>query len=88
MEYYRCPLEDLIREARRRGYTRLGTSDQLSEGLERDEEARGSLATTVDTVAQSLFKPRQLNLLPTAEFGKTVLASHLVNESKHTRSSN
>jgi hypothetical protein len=85
MEYYRCPIEDLIQEARRRGYTRFGNSDQLSEGLQRDEEARGSDATTVGTVAQSAFVPRGLNLSHTAEFGKTVLASHLVDESGYRR---
>jgi hypothetical protein len=81
MEYYKCPIEDLIREARRRGSTKSGTSDQLSEALQRDEEARGSDATTVGTVVQSAFVPRELNLSHTAEFGKTVLASHLVDES-------
>jgi hypothetical protein len=87
MEYYKCPIEDLIREARRRGYTRFGTSDEISEVLQRDEEARGSDATTVGTLVQSSYGPRELNLAHTAEFGKSVLASQLVNESRHMRGS-
>ncbi|KAF2132775.1 hypothetical protein P153DRAFT_414595 [Dothidotthia symphoricarpi CBS 119687] len=49
MDYYRCPIEELYRETRRRGHTSLGTCDELSEDLEKDDRLREADATTVKT---------------------------------------
>jgi hypothetical protein len=83
MEYYKCPIEDLRRETQRR-MLRLPLSprDELSEALRLDDEVRGSEAMTVETCRYGTFVPRQVNLAHTAEFGTTVLATQLVNESR------
>lgn len=81
MEYYQCAIEDLYFETQRRGYTRAATRDQLSETLKKDDDSRGAEATTVESRELGFFVPRQLNLSRTAEFGETVPAGKLVNES-------
>jgi hypothetical protein len=81
MEYYKCPIEDLYREIRRRGgYIPHGNGDELSEALEEDDKRRDSDATTVKTIGISQFVPRDVNLARTAEFGESFVASRLVNE--------
>ncbi|KAF1937842.1 hypothetical protein EJ02DRAFT_426277 [Clathrospora elynae] len=80
MDYYKCSIEDLHRETRRRGRSLLGTIDQLSESLKRDDDARGSDATTVASLELGPFVPREIHLSRTAEFGETVPAGRLVNE--------
>jgi hypothetical protein len=81
MEYYKCPMEDLYREIRRRGGCMPHRNgDELSEALEEDDKKRGSDATTVKTMGISQFIPRDINLARTAEFGESFVASQLVNE--------
>lgn len=81
MSYYHCSTEQLRIEAQRRGFVVLGTRDQLSEALKRDDEERGSDATTVTTEKLGMFLPRDVNLSRTAEFGQTTPANFLVGES-------
>ena len=81
MEYYHCPIDDLDRELRRRGYDYAGSNNPLSEALQRDDEERGADATTVSTYSPSIFAPRQLKLTRSAQFGTTAPANLLVNES-------
>ncbi|KAF1840392.1 uncharacterized protein K460DRAFT_389935 [Cucurbitaria berberidis CBS 394.84] len=80
MDYYSCQIKELHKEIRRRGYTHLGTNDQLSESLNEDDNARGTNATTVVTEHQSQFVSKELDQSRTAEFGETVLAGLLANE--------
>ncbi|KAL6702954.1 hypothetical protein ACN47E_000796 [Coniothyrium glycines] len=80
MDYYQCCTADLQQEVGRRGYTLSGSSDQLSESLKKDDEARGSLATTVVTDNESQFVPREVNLARSAEYGTGVPAGVLVGE--------
>ncbi|KAF2831097.1 hypothetical protein CC86DRAFT_134804 [Ophiobolus disseminans] len=80
MNYYRCSTEDLQLEAQRRGYASFGTRDQLGEALNRDDNDRGTGATTIKTERLGLFVPRELNMLHTAEFGETTPAMLLANE--------
>lgn len=79
MDYYRCPNAELIQEVTRRGYTPRGNQDELSEGLQQDDDMRGSEATTINTLAKQ-FVPPKVNLLWTAQFGTTIHASLLVGE--------
>jgi hypothetical protein len=87
MIYYRCSLDELHLEAQHRGYTTLGSPDQISEALEKDDNNRGTEATTVATRAMGLYVPRQHNLMRTSEFGQSVPARLLVDESKLCHSS-
>jgi hypothetical protein len=80
MSYYRCSTEQLHLEAQRRGYVACGTRDQLGEALKRDDDERGTDATTVTTEKLGMFVPRDLNLSRTAEFGQTTPANFLVGE--------
>jgi hypothetical protein len=77
MNYYQCSTEDLSLETRRRGYIVAGNCDQLSEFLEKDDDSRGSEATTVATKAMDLHATGEIDLLNTGE-----LAERLVNESR------
>jgi hypothetical protein len=81
MHYYRCSTEQLQLEAQRRGYATSGTRDQLGEALKKDDNDRGTDASTVKTQSLGNFAPRELNLSRTAEFGETTPAMMLVNES-------
>lgn len=81
MDYYACQIGELRQETRRRGYTPLGTGDELSEGLKRDDEQRGADATTVKTEEPGQFIPQGLNQSRTAEFGQSAPAGLLANES-------
>jgi hypothetical protein len=81
MHYYRCSTEQLQLEAQRRGYATSGTRDQLGEALKKDDNDRGTDASTVKTESLGNFAPRELNLSRTAEFGQTTPAMMLVNES-------
>jgi hypothetical protein len=81
MDYYNCSIEELHQELQRRNYTPFGSRDQLSEGLRADDDMRGSEATTVTTEHPAAFVPREVNLMRTAEFGQTVPAGQLVNQS-------
>jgi hypothetical protein len=81
MNYCQCSIEELQFELRRRGYNFIGTRDQLGEALKKDDDARGSEATTVTTKVWGPFVPRDLNSSRTAEFGKTAVTSVLVDES-------
>lgn len=83
MDYYQCSIEALRQELQRRDYATYGSHDQLSEGLRADDEARGSEATTVRTQHFTVFVPREVNLRRTAEFGQTVPANQLINQSVH-----
>lgn len=86
MEYYKCLIEDLWREVNRRKLQLpLKPRDELSEALASDDERRGSEATTVETRIQGGFVPQNVNLGHTAEFGATVLANQLVDESTYNQ---
>lgn len=86
MEYYKCSFEDLRREANRRKLQLpLIPQDELSEALASDDERRGSEATTVETKIQGGFVPQNVHLGHTAEFGATVLANQLVDESTYNQ---
>jgi hypothetical protein len=79
MDYHKCPLQDSYAETRRRGLLSLLRSrDQLNEGLMRDDDDRGSNATTICTMDRSILLPRVAKL---AQAGNSIVASHLVNES-------
>ena len=79
MDYYRCSSEELRQEVIRRGYTPFGSPDQHSEGLNSDDDTRGTEATTIQTSLRP-FVDRDLNLMRTAEFGSTVQPSLLVGQ--------
>lgn len=81
MDYYQCPIEALRRELERRHLSTYGGHDLLSEQLRADDDAKGSEATTVMTESPSVYAPRKINLMRTAEFGKTVPATQLMNQS-------
>jgi hypothetical protein len=85
MDYYQCAVDDLHIEIRRRGCIPIGTKDQLSEALQEDDSRRGADATTISTRELETVMPRQIILSRTAEFGQTVPAGLLVNESKKPR---
>ena len=85
MDYYSCRIEELHKEIRRRGYTPFGTNDQLSESLTKDDDARGTDATTVSTETTGNLVPRGPNIARTAEFRDSVPASFLANESTYVR---
>jgi hypothetical protein len=87
MNYYHCSAGDLHREILRRGYDPLGTRDQLSEALLKDDRVRGTDATTVMTQNIGPYMPRELTTSRTAEFGLTAPAMLLVNESTQSRRS-
>lgn len=79
MDYYRCPYEALTEELQRRGYDVTGSKDQLSEMLKRDDEARGSAATTVRTDAIGHFLPNYRH--PKHDLWKSVPAGALLGKS-------
>jgi hypothetical protein len=81
MDYYRCSIEALRRELERRHFATYGSHDLLSERLRADDDAKGSEATTVTTGDPSAYAPREINIMRTAEFGQTVPATQLVNQS-------
>lgn len=81
MNYYHCSIEELLHELRRRGYKPYGARDELGEALQKDDENRGVEATMVTTKVLGSYVPRAVNMSRTAEFGETVLATSLVNES-------
>ncbi|KAF2118202.1 hypothetical protein BDV96DRAFT_488670 [Lophiotrema nucula] len=51
MSFYHCPTSALSQEVRRRGYIPDGSRETLSEWLQRDEEGRGTAATTISHLA-------------------------------------
>jgi len=79
MEYYRCLSVELTEEIRRRGFRPYGNQDQLSEALKRDDDNRGSEATTVMTVPIP-YVPSEVNLTRSVEFGASAHAHVLVGE--------
>lgn len=81
MDYYRCSIEALRLELERRQFATYGSHDLLSEQLRADDDAKGSEATTVTTESPSVYAPREINLMRTVEFGKTVPATQLMNQS-------
>ena len=83
MDYYACPIDELYDEVQRRGYIPSGDRDHLSEGLRRDDAARGSEASTVTTECLKPSIPHEQSLPRTAEFGQTVPACLLANESAY-----
>ncbi len=83
MDYYHCPLDQLRHEVHRRGYVPSGGLDQLSEGLKKDDTARGTDVSTISTLKLGPFLPNH-DRIRRNEFGQTVPASSLVNESAST----
>lgn len=81
MDYYHCSIEELHQELQRRNYMPVGNRDQLSESLRADDDLRGSEATTVKTDQPISFAPRDVNLMRTAEFGQSVPATQLIDQS-------
>jgi hypothetical protein len=82
MDYYQCPIQDLVSELQRRRFPMLSTSkDELIERLMEDDDNRGSDATTILTTEQNAFVPPSVKMAHTAEFGNTTVANQLVNES-------
>lgn len=81
MDYYQCPNEKLREEISRRGYTPIGSQDHLSEGLKKDDDSRGTDATTIETLftSSALAAP---NRMREVEFGKTMHPELLVGERK------
>jgi hypothetical protein len=59
MDYYFCSPEDLRQEISRRGYFPVGGQDELSEELKKDDENRGTDATTIKTTDCAQFTPKQ-----------------------------
>lgn len=84
MDYYRCSTEALRRELERRHFATYGSHDMLSEQLRADDDRKGSEATTVRTEGSSVFAPREINFTRTVEFGRTVPATQLANQSMYT----
>lgn len=81
-EYYECTLADLHREIMRR-FVRMPLlhCEEISEALKKDDEERGSNATTLETQREGSTFPQRTKHLHTAEFGVTVPAKQIVNES-------
>ncbi|KAH9873433.1 hypothetical protein IAQ61_004056 [Plenodomus lingam] len=71
---------ELQQELRRRGCIPEGTIDELSEGLQEDDESRGSCATTVTTEDVGYYIPQSLNLPRPAEFEQLALVGSLINQ--------
>jgi hypothetical protein len=57
MDYYFCSAEELRLEISRRGYLPVGGQDELSEELKKDDETRGTDATTLKTLDSAQFSP-------------------------------
>jgi hypothetical protein len=85
MNYYQCSLDELRLEAQRRHLVSCGRHDQLSEALQKDDDRRGTVATTLITDQWSPYLTSDTNQKRTAEFGNTAPISLLVNESTHIR---
>ncbi|KAF2013563.1 hypothetical protein BU24DRAFT_464331 [Aaosphaeria arxii CBS 175.79] len=58
MDYYFCPADELRQELQRRGYAPHGGQDELSENLKKDDEARGTEATTIQTLGSAHMGPK------------------------------
>lgn len=58
MDYYFCSAEELRHEIRRRGAFPVGGQDELSEELKKDDETRGTDATTLKTLDSAHFGPK------------------------------
>jgi hypothetical protein len=76
--YYQCSLTEIHQEVQRRKHIREGYHDQLCESLGKDDDARGSDATTVSTHPSPACSLRALT--QTAKFGQTIEPNLLVNE--------
>jgi hypothetical protein len=76
--YYQCSLTEIHQEVQRRKHLREGYHDQLCESLGKDDDARGSDATTVSTHLSSACSLEALT--QTSEFGQTTEPNLLVNE--------
>ncbi|KAF1975122.1 hypothetical protein BU23DRAFT_552545 [Bimuria novae-zelandiae CBS 107.79] len=79
MDYYRCPKTELHQELCRRGLRASGDQDIAAERLSKDDEDRGSEATTVSAITWPLASPSPWKINP--EFGTTTPVGMLVNES-------
>lgn len=80
-DYYHCTPQELWQEVERRGYRPLGSHDELSEGLTRDDHVRGTGATTVATEIKDRAKPRSKR--QKAEYGDAIDPGQLVGESEN-----
>jgi hypothetical protein len=78
MDYYQCTKIDLHHELTRRGFQPYGDQDVAAERLKQDDDQHGSIATMVDTINGTSSHTWRLS----PEFGKTVIASMLINEGK------
>jgi hypothetical protein len=76
--YYQCSLTEIHQEVQRRKHLREGHHDQLCESLGKDDDARGSDATTVSTHLSPTCSLRALT--QTSEFGQITEPNLLVNE--------
>jgi hypothetical protein len=83
MNYYQCSIDELRLEAQRRQLVPSSTRDQLSEALQKDDECRGTDATTLTTEQPSPYVACNFSLSRTAEFGQTAPIGLLVNESAY-----
>ncbi|KAF2869552.1 hypothetical protein BDV95DRAFT_498177 [Massariosphaeria phaeospora] len=79
MDYYGCPKDELRQELLRRGYQPQGGRDELSECLTRDDVARSSEATTLETMIRP-YREHDQGRRQTAEYGDAVDPSLLVGE--------
>lgn len=82
MDYYQCAKIDLHHELFRRGFEAYGNQDEAAERLKDDDHQRGTVATEVDTaigMSNAVYTWK-----PSNEYGKTVVASMLVGESRLT----
>ncbi|KAF2847840.1 hypothetical protein T440DRAFT_500821 [Plenodomus tracheiphilus IPT5] len=80
MDYYHCSSEDLHQEIRRRGHSPTGTIDALSEGLQADDESRGTHATTVTTENVGYLVTQFLDLPSTPGYEQLARAGSLINQ--------
>jgi len=58
MDYYFCSTDELRHEIARRGFLPVGSQDELSEELKKDDETRGTDATTLKTLDSQHFTPQ------------------------------
>jgi hypothetical protein len=76
MDYYQCTKIDLHHELTRRGLQAYGDQDEAAERLKQDDDRHGSIATMVDAMNRTSNDTWRSS----PEFGKTVVASMLINE--------
>lgn len=83
MDYYFCAPEELRSELSRRGYLAVGGQDELSEELRKDDDSRGTDATTIKTLDSAHFGPKAK--LKIAYSPNVVHPTLLVGESEFSR---